>query len=68
MNTVGQSLLAAALLLSSSWPAAAAPAKPAAKTSVTIRHILHAMWLFTEKFQRALAKYEEVKGEKELGR
>lgn len=33
-----------------------------AKTSATLREILDAMFLFDEKFERALAKYEEVKG------
>src|SRR6476661_7052942 len=36
MRSFGQSLLAAVLLLSASWPAAAAPAKPPAKTSLAI--------------------------------
>ena len=33
-----------------------------AKTSATMREILDAMFLFDEKFERALAKYDEVKG------
>jgi hypothetical protein len=33
-----------------------------AKTSATLREILDAMFLFDEKFERALAKYDEVKG------
>ena len=33
-----------------------------AKTSATFREILDAMFLFDEKFERALAKYDEVKG------
>jgi hypothetical protein len=32
-----------------------------AKTSATYREILDAMWLFNEKFERALAKYGEIK-------
>ncbi len=32
-----------------------------AKTSATFREILDAMWLFNEKFERALAKFEEVR-------
>jgi hypothetical protein len=31
------------------------------RTSATIREILDAMWLFNQKFERALAKFEEVK-------
>jgi len=33
-----------------------------AKTSATFREILNAMWLFDEKFDRALAKFDEIKG------
>jgi hypothetical protein len=33
-----------------------------AKTSVTFREILDAMWLFNDKFERALSKLEEIKG------
>lgn len=33
-----------------------------ARTSATFREILDAMWLFDEKFDRALAKYDEIKG------
>ena len=33
-----------------------------AKTSATMREILDAMFLFDEKFERALTKYEEVRG------
>jgi hypothetical protein len=32
-----------------------------AKTSATFREILDAMWLFNEKFDRALARYDEIK-------
>jgi hypothetical protein len=32
-----------------------------AKTSATFREILDAMWLFNEKFERALAKFDEIK-------
>ena len=32
-----------------------------AKTSATMREILDAMFLFDEKFERALAKYNEIK-------
>ena len=32
-----------------------------AKTSATFREILDAMWLFNEKFERALAKFDEVR-------
>ena len=32
-----------------------------AKTSATFREILDAMWLFNEKFERALVKFEEIK-------
>ncbi len=32
-----------------------------AKTSATFREILDAMWLFNEKFDRALAKFNEIK-------
>lgn len=33
------------------------------KTSATYREILDAMWLFTRKFEKAQAKYEEIKAE-----
>jgi hypothetical protein len=33
-----------------------------AKTSATFREILDAMWLFDEKFERALAKLKEIRG------
>jgi hypothetical protein len=32
-----------------------------ARTSVTFREILDAMWLFNEKFERALSKFNEIK-------
>jgi hypothetical protein len=32
-----------------------------AKTSATYRAMLDAMWLFNDKFERALAKYDEIK-------
>jgi hypothetical protein len=32
-----------------------------ARTSATVREILDAMWLFNSKFERALAKFDEVK-------
>jgi len=32
-----------------------------AKTSATFREILDAMWLFNEKFERALAKFDEIR-------
>jgi hypothetical protein len=35
-----------------------------AKTSASFREILDAMWLFNDKFERALAKYNEIKGRK----
>ena len=35
-----------------------------AKTSATYREILDAMWLFNEKFERALSKYDEIKSQK----
>src|SRR5258707_918826 len=35
-----------------------------AKTSATFREILDAMWLFNEKFERALAKFNEIKAQK----
>jgi hypothetical protein len=33
-----------------------------ARTSATYREIMDAMWLFNEKFERARAKFEEIKG------
>lgn len=38
-----------------------------ARTSATFREILDAMWLFTEKFERARARYAEIKAQ-EKGR
>jgi hypothetical protein len=35
-----------------------------AKTSATFREILAAMWLFDDKFERALAKFSEIKARK----
>jgi hypothetical protein len=35
-----------------------------AKTSATYREIMDAMWLFNEKFERARAKFEEIKAGK----
>ena len=35
-----------------------------AKTSATFREILDAMWLFNGKFSRALAKFDEIKAER----
>jgi hypothetical protein len=32
-----------------------------AKTSATVREILNGMWLFNEKFERALSKFNEIK-------
>ncbi|KRR07060.1 hypothetical protein CQ12_24790 [Bradyrhizobium jicamae] len=32
-----------------------------AKTSATFREIMDAMWLFNEKFERALSKFDEIK-------
>jgi hypothetical protein len=34
-----------------------------AKTSATFREILDAMWLFNDKFERALAKFNEIKSQ-----
>jgi hypothetical protein len=35
-----------------------------AKTSATFREILDAMWLFNDKFERALSRFDEIKGRK----
>jgi len=35
-----------------------------AKTSATLREVLDAMWLFNEKFERALAKFNEIKAQR----
>jgi hypothetical protein len=35
-----------------------------AKTSATFREILAAMWLFDDKFERALAQFNEIKAQK----
>jgi hypothetical protein len=37
-----------------------------AKTSASYREILDAMWLFNDKFERALAKYNEIKGQRKV--
>jgi hypothetical protein len=37
-----------------------------AKTSASYREILDAMWLFNDKFERALAKFNEVKGQRKV--
>ena len=34
-----------------------------AKTSATFREILDAMWLFNDKFERARARFEEIKAQ-----
>jgi hypothetical protein len=34
-----------------------------AKTSATFREILDAMWLFNDKFERALSKFKEIKAQ-----
>jgi hypothetical protein len=34
-----------------------------AKTSATYREILDAMWLFNDKFERALSKFNEIKAQ-----
>jgi hypothetical protein len=38
-----------------------------AKTSASYREILDAMWLFNDKFERALAKFNEIKAQKSGG-
>ena len=38
-----------------------------ARSSATFREILDAMWLFNEKFERAQARFEEIKAQ-ESGR
>jgi len=35
-----------------------------ARTSATIREVLDAMWLFNDKFERALAQFDEIKAER----
>jgi hypothetical protein len=35
-----------------------------AKTSASYREILDAMWLFNDKFERALARFNEIKAQK----
>jgi hypothetical protein len=34
-----------------------------AKTSATFREILDAMWLFNDKFEQALSKFNEIKAQ-----
>jgi hypothetical protein len=34
-----------------------------AKTSATFHEILDAMWLFNDKFERALSKFDEIKAQ-----
>jgi hypothetical protein len=36
-----------------------------ARTSATFREILDAMWLFNDKFERAMAKFNEIKAERQ---
>ena len=38
-----------------------------ARTSATVREILDAMWLFNSKFERALARFDEIKRGKTAG-
>ncbi len=35
-----------------------------AKPSATFREILNAMWLFNDKFERALSKFDEIKAQR----
>jgi hypothetical protein len=35
-----------------------------ARTSATFREILDAMWLFNDKFERALSKFDAIKAER----
>jgi hypothetical protein len=35
-----------------------------ARTSATFREVLDAMWLFNDKFERALARFDEIKAER----
>ena len=35
-----------------------------AKTSANYREILDAMWLFNDKFEQALAKFNEIKAQR----
>jgi hypothetical protein len=37
-----------------------------ARTSATYREILDAMWLFNDKFERALARFDEIKAGKKV--
>jgi hypothetical protein len=34
-----------------------------ARTSATFREVLDAMWLFNDKFERARARFEEIKAQ-----
>jgi hypothetical protein len=34
------------------------------RTSATFREILDAMWLFNDKFERALSRFDEIKAQK----
>jgi hypothetical protein len=36
-----------------------------ARTSATFREILNAMWLFNDKFERAMSKFNEIKAQRE---
>jgi len=38
-----------------------------ARTSATFREILDAMWLFNDKFERALSKFNEIKARQKVG-
>jgi len=40
------------------------PAPTKSRTSATFREILDAMWLFNDKFERALTKFDEIKAER----
>jgi hypothetical protein len=35
-----------------------------ARTSASFREILDAMWLFNDKFERALARFDEIKAQR----
>jgi hypothetical protein len=37
-----------------------------ARTSATFREILDAMWLFNDKFERALARFDEIRAGKRI--
>jgi hypothetical protein len=36
-----------------------------AKSSATVREILDSMWLFNDKFERALSKFNEIKARRQ---